>query len=195
MKARHTARLFSLRSIAPVFLLAFGPLGAAPAQAADEEPAQIEDGLEENGLQERGPKADKSAPADPDPTLDGKVETRRKEIRELLNAFQEQVGNKKDDLTPADAKAWDKIVTEAGKLVQQFMDLDEKYIETRGPVLDRYRAAFGNGQDAEAAKVAKEVAKVRGDMLAKLEKLQKQADKVKGDWAKLEARIQKNADK
>jgi len=194
MNARHIAPR-SVRSFLPVLLFALAPVGVTPALAADEEPAQIEEGLEENGLQERGRKAEKAAPADPDPTQDGKVEARRKEIRELLNAFQEQVGNRSDALTPADAKAWDKIVTEAGKLVQQFMDLDEKYIETRGPVLDKYRAALGNGQEAEASKVAKEVAKVRADMLAKLEKLQKAADKVKGEWAKLDARIQKNADK
>lgn len=188
--SRKTRPMFSVK-----LALALGALVAPVAALADDEPAQLQEGLEENGLQEKTPRTAKAEPADPDPTQAGKVETRRKETRDLLNKFQEEVGHKTDDLTAADAKAWDKIVAEADKLVAGFQADDEKFLEAHRGLLEQYQAAFNSGKADESAKVAKAVAKLRTDLLAKLDKLTKQADKVKGDWAKLEARIQKNAGK
>ena len=188
--SRQARPMFSLK-----LALALGALVAPVAALADDEPAQVQEGLEENGLQEKTPRTAKAEPADPDPTQAGKVETRRKETRDLLNKFQEEVGHKSDDLTPADAKAWDKIVAEADKLVSGFQADDEKFLEAHRALLEQYQAAFNSGKADESAKVGKAVAKLRTDLLAKLDKLTKQADKVKGDWAKLEARIQKNAGK
>lgn len=172
-------------------------LVAAPlvAHAQSGEPEQVQDGLEENNLQEKKVRTAKAEPADPDPTQAGKVETRRKEIRELLNKFQEEVGHKADDLTPKDAKDWDKVVAKAESLVSGFSNDDEKFLEAHREALGRYQTAFDLGKADETSKIAKEVAKIRADYLGKLDKVAKAADKVKAEWAKLEERIKKNAEK
>lgn len=171
-------------------------MAAHPVAAlAEEEPAQVQEGLEEPGLQEKARKAEKVEPADPDPALNTKVEARRREIQDLLNKFQEEVGNKSGDLIAKDAKDWDKIIKAADGLVQGFLADNEKYLESHRALLDTFQAAHGAGKAEEASKAGKEVVKLRMGLLAKLDKLSKSADKVKGEWAKLQERIQKNAGK
>lgn len=185
-----TSKLFPLTLTA-----LFGGLAFAAPAFAEEDPAQVQDGLEEPGLQEKRPRTEKVEPADPDTALAGKVDLRRKETQDLLNKFQEDVGHKADGLTTADAKAWDKIVAQADKLVQGFLGDQEKFLETHRALLDQFQAATNANKADEAAKLGKQIVKLRADLLVKLDKLTKSAEKVRAEWVKLEERIKKNAEK
>lgn len=189
-RSRLNPKLFPL-TIAALF----GLLPVAGQAFAGDEPASVQDELEEPGLQEKQVRTERAEPADPDTALAGKVDLRRRETQALLNKFQEEVGHKSDGLTPADAKAWDKIVAQADKLVQGFLADNEKFLETHRGLLDNFQAATNAGKNEDANKIGKEITKLRADLLVKLDKLTKASENVAAEWHKLEARIQKNAEK
>lgn len=177
--------------------LLVGAPAVAFAQDAkgEEEPAQVPDGLEEPGLQEKTKRTEKVEQVDPDPALNAKVEGRYKELRELLNKFQEEIGHKSGELTAKDAKDWDKLAAAADKLVQTFIGDYDVYVEKHRPLLESFQASTNAGKPVEAGQTAKEIIKLRTGFLGQLEKLAKGADKVNADWTKLEERIKKNAGK
>jgi len=165
------------------------------ASAADPDEAALEGSLEEDGLQEKKPRATKDAPADPDPPLLEKIESRRKEVQAFLNEMQEKIGQPMDGLTPRDAKVWDKLVASSNKLVADFLAMQEKFFEAHRTALEAYQGAVSAANAAETDKHAKALAKLRADALKGDEKLEKAGLKLKADWEKFQAKMAASAEK
>lgn len=182
---RHSLLTFALA-------LCFTPVAFAQEEEGAPPPS---DEVESAGLEEKKPKAEKSETADPDSAMATKIETRRTEIQTLLNQLQEDVGNRATELTVKEAKVYDKIVNEAGKLVAGFITENEKFLEKHRALIESYQGAHDSNKVDEMAKIAKETAKLRGTLHKSLDKLTVGAAKVRKNWDDFVAAVKKNLEK